>query len=595
MFDASLLSGAPWPHQHRGLVHIWREIDAGDYSKLVLCSPTGGGKTYMAQELIYEAHRRNWKSAFYTHRKPLLRQTSNAFKKAGIEHAFRASGRPEDFYEPVQLCMTQTERSRVLDMEVRPVHNCQLVLIDEIHACLGPGLRELIQMHVDDGAVVVGLTATAVNLGGVFDHIVQAGVNSELRQCGALLPCYTIGPDEPDMSKLTPGQNGDYSEQQISKAMYGKGYDAKAKTLFGSIVSHYRGINPNQDPAMLFAPGVPESIWIAGQFTKAGIPAAHIGGDTIWIKGKEYKSDDDNREEVERMAESGEIKVVCNRFVLREGISWNFIRHGIAATVFGALSSFVQAGGRILRAHPGMKTVLWQDHGGAWWRHGSLNDDREYTLNDTNKSLAKKRKEKMQTGEIEEPVRCGNCGAIMKFKASCPSCQKEYDKEVKCCGRQIRCEVECWKCGPKKIVKRSVRCVIEANGKLKKMHGRAVKRKKVSHLIQAEWDSCYWRCFKTGRKFSQVKGLFETENAKHGWELWWRKTPTGPKWAIKVDVDKFFILGNCPTADGDEPREKWKAFTKDVLRDRMQFPSALERQENNDIDQYVREVLAASV
>src|SRR5690606_19790965 len=113
-------------------------------------------------------------------------------------------------------------------------------------------------------------------------------------------------------------------------------------------------LNPDRLPTILFAPGVKESIWFAEQFHSKGIRAAHIDGDDIWIDGEYYTSNHQLREEIRKMSESGELPLVTNRFVLREGIDWPFLAHGIFATVFGSLASYLQSGGRLLRNHPSL-------------------------------------------------------------------------------------------------------------------------------------------------------------------------------------------------------------------------------------------------
>jgi hypothetical protein len=137
----------------------------------------------------------------------------------------------------------------------------------------------------------------------------------------------------------------DLTEKDNAKAIMRPG-------VFGRVLAAWKQHNPGQRPTLLFAPDVKGSIYFAEQFTEAGIPAAHIDGDDIWMNGESYSSDGDMRELVRDKLASGDIKVVCNRFVLREGIDWPFVECGILATVFGSLSSYIQSGGRLLRASP---------------------------------------------------------------------------------------------------------------------------------------------------------------------------------------------------------------------------------------------------
>ena len=65
-----------WPQQEFGLSEIARLIDAGS-KRIVLVSPTGGGKTKLAIERMIAS---GVPSTFYTHRKMLLSQTGKRFE-----------------------------------------------------------------------------------------------------------------------------------------------------------------------------------------------------------------------------------------------------------------------------------------------------------------------------------------------------------------------------------------------------------------------------------------------------------------------------------------------------------------------------------
>ena len=96
----------------------------------------------------------------------------------------------------------------------------------------------------------------------------------------------------------------------------------------------------------------------------------------MYIDGEEYASDPLKRAEVIDKLRAGDIKVICNRYVMREGIDIPELYHIILATPIGSLSSYVQVVGRALRNHPSLDKVIVQDHAGNFWRHGSANANR---------------------------------------------------------------------------------------------------------------------------------------------------------------------------------------------------------------------------
>jgi hypothetical protein len=66
------------------------------------------------------------------------------------------------------------------------------------------------------GAIVLLVTATPVGLPKA-DGLIVAGTNSELRKCGALVPCYVFAPDEPDMKGVKKTVVGEFVQAEMRK------------------------------------------------------------------------------------------------------------------------------------------------------------------------------------------------------------------------------------------------------------------------------------------------------------------------------------------------------------------------------------------
>lgn len=412
-----MITNGLWPHQARALQELDDAIKAG-HRAICVTSPTGGGKTRMACTRLESS---GVPSVFYTHRRMLLDQTARVFERHGFDFGLRASKCRPRLLADIQIAMIQTEVKAVLKTGSRELHDAREVLIDEAHNNAADTAQEIIKRHQDAGAVVIGFTATPLNIGHVYDHLIVAGTNSELRKCGAHVPAYHYGPDEPDKKlvgrvAIGEGECGIHSSRRM----------AFAHRVFGRVVENYRELNPHQTPTLLFAPGVEESIWFAEQLTEAGISAAHIDGKECWLNGERIPTSPEVREEIAELARVGDIKVVCNRFVLREGVDWPWIQHGIFATIFGSLTSYLQAGGRLLRAHESHDRVTIQDHGGNWWRHGSLNADREWTLEATDHVVSSSRLDRIREKKEPEPICCPKCHAIRLSGPVCASCGYQH-------------------------------------------------------------------------------------------------------------------------------------------------------------------------
>lgn len=418
--ESDLLTGL-WPHQQRGVTDTISAIEGGA-RRLVLTAPCGAGKTRIMTTLINWANDNNMPVALYTVRKMLFQQTAQVLRDNGIEFGCRASGHKPALLKDVQLCMTQSELSAVLKKEKREIHHAKLVLIDELHMQGGGAMQEFINRHVDTGAAVVGFTATPLDLEGQWDSLVQAGTNSELRECGAHAIAYTYCPDVPDLKHIKKYKVGeDLTDAENRTAMMRPG-------VFGRVFSHWQRLNPERKPTILFGPDVAGSLHFAQEFHSKGVRAAHIDAKQIWVDGQFIESDDENRAWLVDQSERGLLEVLCNRFVLREGIDLPHIAHAIFACVFGSLTTYLQSGGRAIRGHHSLESVVIQDHGGNFLRHGSLNSDRHWELGESSRIITEMRAERMREKPETEPIICPKCNAARLSGPKCHACGYEYQK-----------------------------------------------------------------------------------------------------------------------------------------------------------------------
>lgn len=482
-----------WPHQQFAVTAIGEAIDAG-HRRIVLTSPTGGGKTRIITDLTDLVVGLGQRVSIYTNRRLLVGQLAKAFDAAQLDYGVRASGWSDKGSEhAVQISSVQTEGKRVLRDKKWLLHPADLVIVDEAHVMTGDEMQTLMERHRADGATILGVTATPLDLGGLYDHLIQAGTMSELRACGALLPARHFCGPEPDLRKLKVGQ--DPSQREAAKLM-------QQRSLVGHVVEWYHRTNPEQLPTILFGPDVAGSIYFAEQFAKAGVSAAHIDGQEVWLNGKYYKASDSARADVLAGSRDGSIRVLCNRFVLREGVDCPWLAHCILATIFGSVSTYLQAVGRLLRAYPDLSHVTIQDHGGHWWRAGlgSVNQDRFWALGDTSYKLCAIDEDRRREGEVKQPLRCPKCGMALNY----PLCPTRSGG----CG---------WEPGEKFIKSRPV---MQTDGTLREMSGDVYKPRreyKGADAVQ-KWVRMYHRAksAKWDATFFQAFALFAQEN-NWGW------------------------------------------------------------------------------
>jgi DNA repair protein RadD len=481
-----------WPHQQSGFDGTLAAIAEG-VRRILVTSPTGGGKSRIMGLLAAHYAAMNKKVILYSNRKLLVAQTSGVFDGLDITHGVRSAGHFPDADQAVQVSSIQTEDARVNKLKTWTLHPADLVLVDEAHLIKADVATGLFQQHLDAGAVIVGFTATPLDLEARYDRLVIAGRPSELRACGALVPATHYGCDEPDLDALKkakrrsiPGEGEDFSETQARAAMCNP-------TLFARVGEWFTKLNPDHKPTLLFAPGVHESLWFAEKFLAKGITAAHLAANEVWLNGRWITGttpaeEQEARQKVLDASKAGDCTVICNRFLLREGVDAPWLAHGIFATIFGSLQSYLQSGGRLLRAAPGKTLCTIQDHGGNWWRHGSLNADRHWDISYTAGMAFGLRAERMRDKKEREPWRCQGCGKVRTTACDCGHTP-----------------------GPRKS-----RAVVTMEGDLKEMSGDVFKPRRVSDRPEGPqvWKRMYYRSMteKGSRTFRAAMALFAQEN-----------------------------------------------------------------------------------
>src|SRR5262249_15022554 len=128
--------------------------------------------------------------------------------------------------------------------------------------------------------------------------------------------------------------------------------------VFGDVLNHWEDIQrlhrlrfPKGMPTIIWAMGVLESRWFAQEFTRAGYSWAHIDGDTSH----------EERDEIHDRLKCGDLVGVSSMGVMREGVDWPFLVHGIMLQRCGEAKNYIQCVGRILRASEGKPYAILQD------------------------------------------------------------------------------------------------------------------------------------------------------------------------------------------------------------------------------------------
>lgn len=369
---------------------------------VLLALATGAGKTTVGAEMIRGAVAKGRRVLFIAHRKELIDQASKRLAEFGIEHGVIMGDRHPRANPglPVQVGSIQT-------LVKRELPQFDFIIIDEAHHARADSYQAVID--ASPTAKVVGLTATpwredGRGLGDLFKGIVVGATPQQLVERGFLCPLGGFVFYEPDLVGIERKKSGDYQEDQLAERM-------NKRTVIGDIVTRWKE-RAGGVKTVVFACNVQHSRDIVAEFVAAGVPAAHVDGETPKAE----------RAAILGRLATGELQVVSNCQILTEG--WDLPSLGcvILARPTTSLALFLQMAGRGLRPAPGKERLLIHDHSGSLKVHGLPTWDRDYSL------AAPARRVGAQGPSIVKI--CPDClGAIPAGSASCPLCGVIFETE----------------------------------------------------------------------------------------------------------------------------------------------------------------------
>lgn len=525
------------PHQIRCIEEIDRRKASGKRFRTCITSNTGTGKSKIIQEIIRNEVARGGKAVLYSNRKLLTDQILHQLKDAGIHFGCRAA-EFEEHHDPdavVQLCSIQTERARVLKKRqdsgfdavtakrMFPLAEATLCIIDEIHSQKGDTDSRIIMEHYENGADIVGVSATPLGIGHLCDDLVFGADTSEGRQSGLLVKAFVKGCPEIDTRKIerVKTMNGEFSVADIRKHCW-------CQAIYGYVAQSLKQHNPDMKPFLLYAPGVEESVGFESHLRQQGIKVAHIDGTDCVVNGERYRSSRKVRNQILDEHRKGLIHGITNRFVFREAFDAPWVEHLVLATPIGSLTAYIQTVGRGLRASPstGKSCLTINDHGGNYWRHGSPNQDRhhlwaEYFHDpDSETIITDIRMEQMRSQREEVPLCCPQCGSVQLASST---------------GRCYQCDHD--------MRKKQSRFVVQRDGTLVELTGAPVKpRREVKSLeMEDAMKRCFWATLKknSGRTFSGMRGWIASGQFDAFSNLGGCFPARGTKWTPMDDADWF--------------------------------------------------------
>lgn len=360
------------------------------YKAPCIVSPCGSGKSVIMAEMARSATMKGNRVLFLVHRQELCQQIFATFVKWGVD---------------MQLCkimMVQTAGRR-LEKLSKP----NLIITDENHHSKAGSYRKIYDYWPD--VPRVGVTATPIRLNGsglgdVNDKLIIGPSVKELIAWGNLSPFKYYAPAVVDTSKLQI-KRGEFIQADIEEIF-------NDKAIYGDVIEHYNKLSAGKQ-AICYCATITQSKKMAFEFSKAGIPARHLDGDTP--KAVRARLVEDFRQ--------GAVRILCNVDLISEGFDVPDCHTAILLRPTQSLALYIQQSMRCMRYQPN-KTAVIIDHVGNVSRFGPPDMDRVWCLE------AKKKRKKTTAEEGFNIKQCPNCFYVYdKAKTACPNCGYQVQRE----------------------------------------------------------------------------------------------------------------------------------------------------------------------
>lgn len=392
--------------------------------RVLLCIPTGGGKTVTFADMARDAVLNNIPVMVVVDRKELLEQAKDKLIEYGLQPQIITAGRGVRLGRNCYVATVQTLMKRTFP-------EVGLIIIDEAHKQIFDKLYDLDEYK---NTYFILATATPKRTGKMrqmssfCDAIVEPVTITELISLGFLVPAISFGA-KMDTSKIkTKGDDFDVTAL----------YDAFNKaTLYAGVVEKYKKYAEGTK-AIVFCVNVEHSKNTVIAFNNAGYNAIHVDG----------KTSKHERESILKAFKMGIYTHVCNVGILTTGFDEWTIETVIINLATKSLSLFLQMAGRGSRITPqqfqDVNGYLQKTHfnlidmGGNIYNHGFWESEREWKLDHKTKEALDAAPVK-ECDEFEEDINGKiGCGALVHLSAvKCKTCgwlfpvkEKSGPKEV---------------------------------------------------------------------------------------------------------------------------------------------------------------------
>lgn len=374
---------------------------------VILCAPTGAGKTVIFSTMVALAAKVSKKVLIVTDRIELLTQSGGALNYHSIKPTeITAKGTKIDLGGQIYTAMVETLARRLKKANYANwFASLDLIIFDEAHK---QAFNKLFP-YISDTTYVIGATATPhrdgnqESLDDFYTDIIEPVTISKLIELGYLAKPRYFG-IEIDMSEVKTTA-GDYNLASQAQ-MYQK------KKIYVGVVENYKRICNNLK-TLVFCATIETSQQIRDEFKRHGLNAKHL----------DSEMSDTERTDILNWYHSTSNAILCNVGILTTGFDAPTTQCVILYRATKSLPLYLQMVGRGARIADGKNTFFVLDFGDNINRFKYWHIERPWSL---------KKKEKREGDGLTPLKNCPKCKAFVLASAKeCDECGHKFHPSQK--------------------------------------------------------------------------------------------------------------------------------------------------------------------
>jgi len=395
------------PYQEK-IIHDVRQKFMYGNKRVIMCAPTGSGKTVMFTSIALNTLKKGNKVLILTDRIELLKQTFKSLENAGIEPDFYNAHTKKTPTSPAIVAMIETVKRRHKANKLTiPVPD--LIIVDECHR---GNFNAIFDIFPD--AFYIGATATPLAtakdkpLKNYFEDIVSDFDVPDLIEQEFLCPAVSYTAKVVDNSQLKVDyKKGDFSDKSLSQAF-------DKPTVYTGLIKAMRQFAENKK-TIIFCVNIKHSENTEYELRAAGYKTAIVTSN----------STPEERQENLDFFHSTPDAVMVNCGILTTGYDHPPIECVVMNRATISVPLWLQCCGRGSRLAPGKEEFTIIDMGGNINRLGSWENRRDWK---------KWFFDPPKKGQEQPPPtkECPECEAIIHARImQCPHCEHMFEaKEI---------------------------------------------------------------------------------------------------------------------------------------------------------------------